>query len=579
MLHSIETMPKILFSYFLILFLGACTGAGKIHGLKNIDPYNYSITKKALGKNGAVVSAHPLASKTGAEILKKGGNAFDAAIATQLALAVVYPRAGNIGGGGFMVARLSNSELLALDFRETAPSAAHRDMYLDDKGNVEPNKSINGHLSGGVPGTIAGLFESMKYANLPFKILIQPAIELAEKGFVVTKAEADLLNSIQKDLEQFNTMPSAFNKSLPWIAGDTLVQKDLASTLKRIRDDGRQGFYEGETAKLIVDEMKRGNGMISFDDLKNYKAKWRTPHTFMYKGYKIVSMPMPSSGGVLLHQMMKMVEETPLPSYGFLSPQAVQLMVEAERRAYADRAEYMGDADFFKVPEKELTDDSYIKGRMKDFVADKAGNSKDIKPGKLVKKESEETTHLSVIDKDGNAVSITTTLNNNYGSKTVIGGAGFFLNDEMDDFSVKPGIPNLYGAVGGEANAIAPGKRMLSSMTPTIVLRDNNPFLVLGTTGGTTISTSVFQTIIDVIDFGMSTEAAVSASKFHHQWLPDRIDVEDDFPAAVKARLENMGYTINVRNKIGRTEVIKVSPNRTIEAIADSRGDDGAEAY
>src|SRR6187401_1887580 len=424
MLHTIETMPKILFSYFLILFLLSCTSTEKIRSLKNINPYDYSITKKASGKNGAVVSAHPLASKTGVEILKKGGNAFDAAIAIQLALAVVYPRAGNIGGGGFMVARLSNSELLALDFRETAPSAAHRGMYLDDKGNVEPNKSINGHLSGGVPGTIAGLFESMKYANLPFKILIQPAIELAEKGFVVTKAEADLLNSIQKDLEQFNTMPSAFSKSLPWIAGDTLVQKNLASTLKRIRDNGPQGFYEGETAKLIVDEMKRGNGMISFDDLKNYKAKWRTPHAFMYKGYKIVSMPMPSSGGILLHQMMKMVEETPLPSYGFLSPQAVQLMVEAERRAYADRAEYMGDADFFKVPEKELTDDSYIKGRMKDFVADRAGNSKDIKPGKLVKKESEETTHLSVIDKNGNAVSITTTLNNNYGSKTVIGGAG-----------------------------------------------------------------------------------------------------------------------------------------------------------
>jgi gamma-glutamyltranspeptidase/glutathione hydrolase len=289
-------------------------------------------------------------------------------------------------------------------------------------------------------------------------------------------------------------------------------------------------------------------------------------------------MPMPSSGGILLNQMMKMVEGKPLPSYGFLSPQAVQLMIEAERRAYADRAEYMGDADFFKVPEKQLTDDAYIKKRMQDFVPGKAGNSKEIQPGKLLPKESEETTHLNVIDKDGNAVSVTTTLNNSYGSKTVIGGAGFFLNDEMDDFSIKPGVPNLYGAVGGEANAIAPGKRMLSSMTPTIVLKDNNPFLVLGTPGGTTITTSVFQTLIDIIDFGMSTEDAVNKPKFHHQWLPDRVDVEDDFPATLKTELEQMGYTINVRSKIGRTEVIKVS-GKNFEAVADIRGEDGADAY
>jgi gamma-glutamyltranspeptidase / glutathione hydrolase len=408
--------------------------------------------------------------------------------------------------------------------------------------------------------------------------LIQPAIELAEKGFVLTKSEAGSLNSIQKDLQQYNTITPAFSKNVAWNAGDTLIQKDLAATLKRIRDDGAKGFYEGTTAGLIVDEMKRGNGIISLDDLKTYKAKWRTPHSFFYKGYKIVSMPMPSSGGILLNQMMKMVEDKPLSSYGFLSPQAVQLMIEAERRAYADRAEYMGDADFFKVPEKQLTNDAYIKKRMQDFVPGKAGNSKDIQPGKLLPKESEETTHLNVIDKDGNAVSITTTLNNSYGSKTVIGGAGFFLNDEMDDFSIKPGVPNLYGAVGGEANAIAPGKRMLSSMTPTIVLKDNNPFLVLGTPGGTTITTSVFQTLIDIIDFGMSTEDAVTKPKFHHQWLPDKIDVEDDFPATLKTELEQMGYTINVRSKIGRTEVIKVS-GRSFEAVADIRGEDGAEAY
>ena len=570
---------KILSCFFLSVFLVACTGTEKIDTLKNINPYEYSITKKTAGKNGAVVSAHPLASKIGVEILKKGGNAIDAAIAMQLALAVVYPGAGNIGGGGFMVARLSNGELLALDFREKAPSAAQRDMYLDTTGNAVPGKSINGHLSGGVPGTIAGLFESMKYATLSFKVLIQPAIELAEKGFVLTKSEAGSLNAIQKDLQKYNTIMPAFSKNVPWNAGDTLIQKDLAATLKRIRNKGVKGFYEGTTASLIVDEMKRGNGIISLGDLKNYKPKWRTPHSFLYKGYKIVSMPMPGSGGILLNQMMKMVEEKPLSSYGFLSPQAVQLMVEAERRAYADRAEYMGDADFFKVPEKELTDDAYIKKRMEDFIPGKAGNSKDIQPGKLLLKESEETTHLSVIDKDGNAVSVTTTLNNSYGSKTVIGGAGFFLNDEMDDFSIKPGVPNLYGAVGGEANAIAPGKRMLSSMTPTIVLKDNKPFLVVGTPGGTTIITSVFQTLIDIIDFGMSTEDAVNKPKFHHQWLPDRIDVEDDFPATLKTELEQMGYTINVRSKIGRTEVIKVLQDGSFEAIADIRGEDGAEAY
>ena len=576
---SSKQFYKILLCFFLSVFLVACTGTEKIDTLKNINPYEYSITKKAVGKNGAVVSAHPLASKIGVEILKKGGNAIDAAIAMQLALAVVYPGAGNIGGGGFMVARLSNGELLALDFREKAPSAAQRDMYLDTTGNAVPGKSINGHLSGGVPGTIAGLFESMKYATLSFKVLIQPAIELAEKGFVLTKSEAGSLNAIQKDLQKYNTIMPAFSKNVPWNAGDTLIQKDLAATLKRIRNKGVKGFYEGTTASLIVDEMKRGNGIISLGDLKNYKPKWRTPHSFLYKGYKIVSMPMPGSGGILLNQMMKMVEEKPLSSYGFLSPQAVQLMVEAERRAYADRAEYMGDADFFKVPEKELTDDAYIKKRMEDFIPGKAGNSKDIQPGKLLLKESEETTHLSVIDKDGNAVSVTTTLNNSYGSKTVIGGAGFFLNDEMDDFSIKPGVPNLYGAVGGEANAIAPGKRMLSSMTPTIVLKDNKPFLVVGTPGGTTIITSVFQTLIDIIDFGMSTEDALNKPKFHHQWLPDRIDVEDDFPATLKTELEQMGYTINVRSKIGRTEVIKVLQDGSFEAIADIRGEDGAEAY
>lgn len=570
-------MQRISSLLFILLFLFACQPAKKVISTNNVNPYAYTTNKTATGTHGAVASAHPLASEVGVAIMRQGGNAFDAAISVQLALAVVYPAAGNIGGGGFMVARQSNGGLLTLDYREMAPDAATRDMYLDEKGAVIPNKSINGHLSTGVPGTIAGLFATLPYAKLPFKKLIQPAIELAEKGFVITEGEARSLNNIQQDLQQYNTQPSAFVKA-NWKGGDTLVQKDLANTLKRIRDKGAAGFYEGQTADLIVAEMKRGNGLITYSDLKGYKAIFRTPLTFDYKGYTVVSMPMPSSGGTLLYQMMKMVEDRPLASYGFLSPQAIQLMTEVERRAYADRAEYMGDADFYKVPQKTLTSEAYIKDRMKDYVPNVAGNSKTIKPG-VIPKESEQTTHISIIDDAGNAVSVTTTLNNSYGSKTVVGGAGFFLNDEMDDFSAKPGVPNLYGAVGGEANAIAPGKRMLSSMCPTIVLQNNKPFLVVGTPGGTTIPTSVFQTIIDVIDFKMTPAEAVNSPKFHHQWLPDRIDVEKTFPQDVRKALEAMGYKIYERGTIGRTEVIQVLADGKFEAVADHRGEDGAVAY
>jgi gamma-glutamyltranspeptidase/glutathione hydrolase len=567
---------KKLSSILLLFVIFSCTVSRK---QTRIDPYQYSITKKIISQIGAVVCAHPLASKVGVEIMKQGGNAVDAAIATQLALAVVYPGAGNIGGGGFMVARLSGGQLLALDFRETAPAQASRDMYLDQNGKVIEGKSVNGHLASGVPGTIAGLFESLQYAKLPFKKLIQPAIDLAQKGFAITEREAASLNHIQDALNRYNTMPSSFQKKEKWKEGDTLIQKDLAATLERIQDNGVKGFYEGTTAKLIVDEMQRGGGIITFEDLKNYKAKWRNPHTFSYKGYTIVGMPMPSSGGTLLHQMMKMIENRSLTYYGFLSPQTVQLMVEAERRAYADRAEYMGDADFYKVPQKMLTSDKYLKERMKDYQPGVAGSSERTKAG-IIPKESEETTHLSVIDKDGNAVAVTTTLNNGYGSKTVVGGAGFFLNDEMDDFSAKPGAPNIYGAVGGEANAIAPGKRMLSSMTPTIVLQNEKPFLVVGTPGGTTIPTSVFQTLVNIIDFKMSTEDAVNKPKFHHQWLPDQIDVEKTFPKETREELQKMGYKITERStSIGRTEVIKVLPDGRFEAVADNRGDDAAEGF
>lgn len=545
---------------------------------RRINPYAYTIQKEVTARRGAVVSAHPLASQAGLLMLQAGGNAIDAAIATQLALAVVYPNAGNLGGGGFMVARLASGQTLALDYRETAPAKAHRDMYLDAQGNAIAEKSINGHLASGVPGTVAGLFESMAYAKLPFHKLVQPAIDLAEKGFVISTREANALNELQPELARYNTRPTAFQRNRSWKAGDTLYQPELAQTLVRIREQGAKGFYEGETARLLVAEMQRGGGIITLDDLKAYQAKWRQPHSFNYKGHEIVSMPMPSSGGMLLHQMLKMVEGRPLPSYGFLSAMAVHLMVEAERRAYADRAKYMGDPDQVQVPVHTLTSDAYLEKRMSDYVKGMAGKSSVIQPG-TVARESEETTHISIIDAAGNAVAVTTTLNNSYGSKTVVGGAGFLLNDEMDDFSAKPGVPNMYGAVGGEANAIAPGKRMLSSMTPTLVLKNGRPFLVVGTPGGTTIPTSVYQTIVDVIDFGLPTARAVNAPKFHHQWLPDEIFVEPSFPENTRKELEKMGYTIRQRGPIGRTEVIRVLPDGRFEAVADNRGDDSAAGF
>ncbi|HEX6846426.1 MAG TPA: gamma-glutamyltransferase [Chitinophagaceae bacterium] len=571
-------MKKIFFLFLLPLsFEFSCSPAKK--GTVLVDQYKYESQKKIICENGAVVSAHPLASKVGLAILKMGGNAVDAAIATQLALAVVYPNAGNLGGGGFMVARLKNGNLVAIDYREKAPGNAHRDMYLDPAGHPQLHLSQYGHLSAGVPGTVSGLFESSKYAKLSFDKLIQPAIDLAAKGFAITERDARAFNGLKNEFLKYSTQTPAFVKNVAWKGGDTLIQKDLAETLKRIKKDGAKGFYEGETARLIVEEMKRGNGIITLEDLKNYKAASRQPHVFDYRGYKIVSMPMPSSGGVLLNQMLKMIEDKPISSYGFHSPEAVQLMVEAERRAYADRAQFMGDADFYKVPVSKITSEKYLKERMADFVPGKASNSGQVKPGEIPAMESEETTHLSVIDKEGNAVAVTTTLNNSYGSKTVVGAAGFLLNDEMDDFSVKPGVPNMYGAIGGEANAITPGKRMLSSMTPTLVLKDDMPYLVVGTPGGTTICTSVFQTIVNIIDFNMSTEDAVWKPKFHHQWLPDTVDLEKGFPDDTRTALEAMGYKIDKRSGIGRTEVIKVLPNNKFEAVADNRGDDSAEGW
>lgn len=544
---------------------------------KKVDPYKYQVVKNGQFRRASVSSAHPLASMVGAAIMEQGGNAFDAAIATQLALAVVYPTAGNIGGGGFMLARQNNGEMIGLDYREAAPSKASRDMYLDKNGNAITSLSQFGQLASGIPGTIAGLFATLPYAKLPFKTLIQPAIDLAEKGFVITEKQVNSFNSERDVFIKNNNHPIAFVKENKWKLGDTLIQKELAATLKRIQKDGAKGFYDGETAKLIVAEMQKGNGIISLEDLSNYTAKFRNPLEFDYRGHHIISFAPPSSGGILINQMLKMIEKYPMGSFGFQSLKSVQLMIETERRAYADRAEHMGDPDFWKVPVKTLTSDKYLAERMSDYSPDKAGVSSAIKAGII--HESEETTHISIVDAAGNMVSITTTLNGGYGCKAVVNGAGFLLNNEMDDFSVKPGVPNMYGAIGGEANAIEPGKRMLSSMTPTLVLKNRKPYLIIGTPGGTTIPTSVYQGLVNVIDFNMTASDAINKPKFHHQWQPDMVMVEKDFDANTKKQLIGMGYKINERDGIGRTEAIRLLSDGKRETAADKRGDDSVAGF
>ncbi len=500
---------KQLFLLVAIIFLSAC---------RTKTTSEYYIQKSAIGEKVMVVSAHPEATKVGVEILKKGGNAIDASIAVQLALAIVYPNAGNIGGGGFMVYRDKDGNVKTLDYREKAPKAATRDMYLDSLGNAT-DKSRIGHLAVGVPGTVAGLFEAHKDGKLDFKDLIQPAIDLAANGFYLTEQQAGSLNDKREQIIEYNTQRPIFAPEAEWKKGDRLIQKDLAAALERIRDKGQAGFYEGETADLFVKEMQAGGGIITKDDLKSYKAVWRTPITFDYKDYTLHSMPPPSSGGIALAQLMGSVEPYPLKEWGFQDKRTIHVMVEAERRTYADRAQHLGDMDFYDVPVAQITDKNYIKSRMADFSTDSASVSANVEAG--VVGESEETTHLSVVDAEGNAVSVTTTLNTSYGSKVVVSGAGFFLNNEMDDFSAKPGVPNFFGLVGAEANAVEPEKRMLSSMTPTIVEKDGKLFMVVGTPGGSTIITSVFQTILNVIEFDMSMTDAVQADRFQHQWFPD----------------------------------------------------------
>ncbi len=542
-----------------------------------INPYQYTIVKEQSFQKAAVTSAHPLASMVGAAIMKDGGNAYDAAIAVQFTLAVVYPAAGNIGGGGFLLSRNKDGVLMGIDFREAAPSKAHRDMYLDENGNPIDGMSRLGASASGIPGSVAGMFSTLPFAKMTMKQLLQPAYELAANGFVITESEARSLNAERKNFITYSAQASAFTRKENWKAGDTLYQPELAATILRIQQKGKAGFYEGETADLIVKEMKNSKGVISLEDLKNYNPKFRKPIEFDYRGHHIISFAPPSSGGILIAQMMQMIAPYPVSAMGANSFESVSLMVEAQRRAYADRAEHMGDPDYWKVPTTTLTSNAYAQDRMKDYQAGVAGNSKHIQAG--VAKESEQTTHFSIIDEAGNMVAVTTTLNGSYGNKTIVGGAGFLLNNEMDDFSIKPGVPNMYGALGGEANAIQPGKRMLSSMTPTLVTKNNQPYITIGTPGGTTIPNQVYEGLVNIIDHKMSLKAAIDAPRFHHQHIPDNLSVEADFPEKTINTLKEKGYIVNKRGAFGRMDGVMILPNGNRVAAGDKRGDDSVAGY
>tara|TARA_Y100001935_G_C17296748_1_gene506561 strand:- start:778 stop:2466 length:1689 start_codon:yes stop_codon:yes gene_type:complete len=530
-----------------------------------------------------VVSARKDASNIGVEIMKKGGNAFDAMIGVQLALSVTHPTAGNIAGGGFMVYKLKDGTDGTLDFRETAPGDSSEKMYQDENGNVIPGLSSIGGLAVGVPGTVSAIFEiHQKFGSLPIEELFKPSIELADNGYLVTKYLEDELNEKRDDFIKLNGSNSLYSKK--YKLGDTIINKMYANTLREIMNKGADGFYKGKVAEDMIETILRSGGIMTMEDLSEYQSIWRDPVRFKYKEYEIISMSFPSSGGIILGQMMKAIENFDLSKIKHNSPEYVQLLTEIKRRAFADRSDLMGDPDFMKLPVYEFMDKKYVESRMKNFSWDQATPSSKIKPGEIIFNESYETTHFSIIDKEGNAVSVTTTLNNSFGSKVFVENSGFFLNNEMDDFSSKPGYPNFFGVVGSEANSIQPNKRMLSAMTPTIVLKNNKPHLILGSPGGPSIITSVFQTILNVVEYGMSVNEAVSSPRFHHQWYPDLIVMEDElYSDELNSILSNKKYlivklpidkeTLGVykRSEIGAVDAILIDDNGNVFGGADLR--------
>jgi len=564
-----------------------CADGGRQSELPADWPFDVS-AEPVRASSGMVVSTDAYASEVGVEVLRAGGNAVDAAVATSFALAVVNPEAGNIGGGGFMVIRFADGRTAALDYREKAPLTAQRDMYLDEDGNVTEASTL-GHLAAGVPGAVAGLWTAHgEYGVLPWARLVEPAIRLAE-GFEVRERQAHSLRTSESDLRIYPTTEETFlPDGRPPEVGEMFQQPALAATLRRIRDEGRDGFYRGVTADLVVQEMEHGGGIITHEDLAAYDAAWREPVTFGYRGHTVISMAPVSSGGATLAEIANILEGYDLGAIPWHSSAAIHLMAEAWKRAYADRNAYLADPDFVTMPLERMISDDYAAQRRNTINRDRATPSLEIAPGIGVPERERNTTHLSVVDADGNAVAVTTTINSFYGCKVTVTGAGFLLNNEMDDFAAKPGAPNQFGLVQGENNAIQPGKRMLSAMTPTIVVgRDGQLLLVLGSPGGATIITNVFQNISNAIDYGMTLVEAVRAPRLHHQHLPDRIQYEAaSLDAETIAALEAMGHTVQQRYSedamypyIGDVQAIMRMPDGMLEGASDPRRGGAAVGY